>query len=85
MASKHDNLFFICTVLSGIENEIKNMSIRENINKVIAIQTARIMKESNVSYDEALDKVNKSLRILSFYIQNENDLKVIETLVKRYL
>lgn len=61
------------------------MSIRENINKVIARQTARIMKESNVSYDEALDKVNKSLRTLSFYIQNENDLKVIETLVKRYL
>lgn len=85
MANKHDNLFFICSVLSGIENEIKNMSIRENINKVIARQTARIMKESNVSYDEALDKVNKSLRTLSFYIQNENDLKVIETLVKRYL
>lgn len=61
------------------------MSIRENINKVIARQTARIMKESKVSYDEALDKVNKSLRTLSFYIQNENDLKVIETLVKRYL
>ena len=61
------------------------MSIRENINKVIAKQTARIMKESNVSYDEALDKVNKSLRTLNFYIQDEKDLKVIETLVKRYL
>lgn len=61
------------------------MSIRENINKIIAKQTARIMKESNISYDEALAKVNKSLRTLNFYIQDEKDLKVIETLVKRYL
>lgn len=61
------------------------MSIRENINKIIAKQTARIMKENNISYDEALAKVNKSLRTLNFYIQDEKDLKVIETLVKRYL
>lgn len=61
------------------------MSIRDNVNEVIAKQTARIMKESNISYDEALNRVNKSLKTLGFYIQNEHDLKVIETLVKRVL
>lgn len=61
------------------------MSIRDNVNEVIAKQTARIMKESNISYDEALNRVNKSLKTLGFYIQNEQDLKVIETLVKRFL
>ena len=63
----------------------KKMSIRDNINEVIAKQTARIMKENNIGYDEALEKVNKSLKTLGFYIQNENDLKVIETLVERLL
>lgn len=61
------------------------MSIRDNINEVIAQQTVRMMKEKNISYDEALNRVNRSLKNLSFYIQNEHDLKVIETLVKRFL
>lgn len=61
------------------------MSIRDNINEVIAQQTVRMMKEKNISYDEALNQVNRSLKNLSFYIQNERDLKVIETLVKRFL
>lgn len=61
------------------------MSIRENINEVIAKQTARIMEENDVDYDEALNRVNNSLKTLGFYIQNEHDLKVIETLVKRLL
>ncbi|BFL06961.1 hypothetical protein [Thomasclavelia ramosa] len=61
------------------------MSIRDNINEVIAQQTVRMMKEKNISYDEALNQVNRSLKNLSFYIQNEHDLKVIETLVKRFL
>lgn len=61
------------------------MSIRDNVNEVIARQTARIMKESKISYDEALNRVNKSLKTLGFYIQDEHDLMVIETLVKRFL
>lgn len=61
------------------------MSIKDNINEVIAQQTVRMMKEKNISYDEALNQVNRSLKNLSFYIQNEHDLKVIETLVKRFL
>lgn len=61
------------------------MSIRDNINEVIAQQTVKMMKEKNISYDEALNQVNRSLKNLSFYIQNEHDLKVIETLVKRFL
>ena len=61
------------------------MSIRDNINEVIAQQTVRMMKEKNIRYDEALNRVNRSLKNLSFYLQNEHDLKVIETLVKRFL
>ena len=61
------------------------MSIKENINDVIARNTAQLMKEDSMSFDEALEAVNEDMSNLIFYRQIQEDRKMIEETVNRLL
>lgn len=61
------------------------MSMKENINDVIARNAVQLMKEDSMSFDDALEAVNEDMSNLIFYKQTQEDRKMIEKTVNRFL
>ncbi len=63
------------------------MSMKENINDIIARNVSMIMKSDHIVFDEALDIVNAKIKNLVFYEQTKEDINIIQdkvnTLLKR--
>ena len=61
------------------------MSMKENINDVIARNAVQLMKEDSMNFDDALEAVNDDMSNLIFYKQTQEDRKMIEETVNRLL
>lgn len=61
------------------------MSMKENINDVIARNAVQLMKEDSMNFDDALEAVNEDMSNLIFYKQTQEDRKMIEKTVNRFL